>query len=104
MVLDGAARVAVMEKVRAMPRRRKPRKPTGRPCKVGDHAVPIPLVAALARGGTLDHAARAAGIGHSTLYRWIAQGHAGDAWFAALAMLLKDRPKGGWGMWDFLFR
>jgi hypothetical protein len=87
-----------------MPRRPKPRMPTGRPCKIGDHSVLIPLVAALARGGTLDRAARAAGIGHSTLYRWLSLGRAGDARFAALAELLKARSKGGWGLWELLFR
>jgi hypothetical protein len=91
-----------------MPRRRKPRKPTGRPCKVGDRAVLIALVAALARGWSLDNAARAAGIGHSTLYRWLSLGRAGDARFTALAALPSKRPRkrlrGRRRLWDLLFR
>jgi hypothetical protein len=84
--------------------RRKPRKPTGRPCKFGDRSVLVPLVAALARGSTLDDAARATGIGKSSLYRWISLSKAGHPRFAALAAILKERPRGGWDLWDLLLR
>ena len=37
------------------------------------------------RGGSLEEAALAAGIGTTTLYRWLALSRAGDARFARLA-------------------
>jgi DNA-binding phage protein len=42
-------------------------------------------MAALARGGSLEEAADAAGIGTTTLYRWLALSRAGDPRFARLA-------------------
>lgn len=42
-------------------------------------------MAALARGESLEKAADLAGIGTTTLYRWLALSRAGDARFARLA-------------------
>ena len=64
--------------------RRKPRNKGGRPCRYTPSVVTT-LMAALARGVSLEEAADAAGIGTTTLYRWMALSRAGDARFASLA-------------------
>ncbi len=43
------------------------------------------LITALCRGGSLEAAARVAGIGPSSLYRWLERGRRGDPRFAPLA-------------------
>jgi hypothetical protein len=64
--------------------RSKPRNKGGRPCRYSPRTVAV-IMAALARGGSLDEAAAAAAIGKATLYRWLALSRGGDARFAALA-------------------
>jgi hypothetical protein len=64
--------------------RRKPKNRGGRPCRYTPFVVTT-IVAALARGESLEKAADAAGIGVTTLYRWLALSRAGDARFARLA-------------------
>ena len=64
--------------------RRKPKSRGGRPCRYTP-AVVTTLMAALARGVSLEKAADLAGIGTTTLYRWLALSRAGDARFARLA-------------------
>jgi hypothetical protein len=64
--------------------RRKPRNRGGRPCRYTPFVI-TSVMATLARGGSLEKAADAAGIGTTTLYRWLALSRAGDARFAALA-------------------
>jgi hypothetical protein len=63
----------------------------GRPCKVNDINVMIPLVIALDRRWTIANAAKAAKIDRVTVWRWITAGQAGDPRFKALAAVL-DPP------------
>ena len=64
--------------------RRKPKNRGGRPCRYTPFVVAT-LMGALARGESIEEAAEAAGIGTTTLYRWLAASRAGDTRFAALA-------------------
>jgi hypothetical protein len=64
--------------------RRKPKNRGGRPCRYTPFVVTT-LMAALTRGESLEKAADAAGIGTTTLYRWLALSRAGDARYARLA-------------------
>jgi hypothetical protein len=48
------------------------------------------LVSALCRGETLDVAARSAGVGLSTVYRWMALANKGDLRFVALVEAVKQ--------------
>jgi hypothetical protein len=73
--------------------RRKPKNRGGRPCRYTPFVV-TSLMAALARGETLEKAADAAGIGTTTLYRWLALSRAGDARFAKLADAVDDVHRG----------
>jgi hypothetical protein len=54
----------------------------GRPSKLTTTAA-LRIVSAILDGKTKDRAARAAGVGASTLYRWEATGRAGREPFAA---------------------
>jgi hypothetical protein len=74
-------------------RRHTPGKP-GRPCKFST-AVLVALTAALLAGEPFEAAARAAGIGASTLYRWQAKARAGDARFGPLAALVREARRTG---------
>jgi hypothetical protein len=65
-----------------MPRKR-PRNPGGRPTKYTATRV-LRLVAAVAEGQPRSEAATLAGIGDSTLERWLAAGRAGHPDFAPL--------------------
>jgi hypothetical protein len=73
--------------------RRKPRKKRSRPCRYTPFVV-TSLMAALARGESLEEAADAAGIGATTLYRWLALSRAGDARFARLADAVEGARNG----------
>jgi hypothetical protein len=73
--------------------RRKPKNRGGRPCRYTPLVVTT-LMAALARGESLEKAADAAGIGATTLYRWLALSRAGDARSARLAEAV-DAVHGG---------
>jgi transposase len=53
------------------------RNPGGRPSKFTTLAA-LAVVAELCRGGSLEAAAKSAGIGVSTLYRWLERGRRGD--------------------------
>lgn len=64
--------------------RRKPKDRGGRPCRYTGTAVAT-IVAALTRGESLETAAGRAGLGATTLYRWIALSRAGDPRYAELA-------------------
>jgi hypothetical protein len=64
--------------------RSKPKNQGGRPCRYTPFVVSS-LMAALARGKSLEEAADAAGIGTTTLYRWLTLSRVGDARFATLA-------------------
>ena len=64
--------------------RRKPKNRGGRPCRYTPLVVTT-LMVALPRGESLEKAADLAGIGTTTLYRWLALSRAGDARFAKLA-------------------
>jgi hypothetical protein len=68
-----------------------------RPCKM---SVPLALrlAVALHAGLPVPEAARAAGLGRTTLYRWLAAGRRGDPRFRDLAdaVALLRRP-----LWDF---
>jgi hypothetical protein len=56
----------------------------GRPTKYGTGTA-LRVAAALHSGDSIGQAARAAGIGRTTLYRWLAQGRQSDPRFADLA-------------------
>src|SRR5262245_40092198 len=61
----------------------RPRNPGGRPCKMSTSPA-LAVVSALCQGQSLDEAARSAGVGPSTLYRWLAAGRRGDPRYSAL--------------------
>lgn len=75
-----------------MPRRR-PRRVGGRPSKFTAEAA-LAIVADVAGGRSRDEAARAAGVGPSTLYRWLQRGRAGDPRFASLARAIWGAENG----------
>ena len=66
-----------------MPRRKPPNR-GGRPCKFTTPAL-VAITGALIAGEPFEAAAKAAGIGQSTLYRWLAKARAGDPRFGPLA-------------------
>src|SRR5208337_3037925 len=76
------------------------RNPGGRPSKFTTPAA-LAVVAELCRGGSLEAAARSAGVGLSTVYRWLALGRRGDPRFSpmvgAVAVLgrRENRSDGG---------
>ena len=65
-----------------MPGREPPNR-GGRPSKFTTHTV-VAITSALMCGKSFEAAARAAGIGQSTLYRWLAKARAGDPRFGPL--------------------
>jgi transposase-like protein len=77
--------------------RRKPKNKGGRPSK-WTIPVAVELVTAMKRGTSFQRAARDAGIGKSTLYRWVAQAQAGDPRFAIMAPLIRPAPE-RWYRW-----
>ena len=60
----------------------------GRPSKF-TAANALAIVAEVTAGVPRDDAARAAGVGPSTVYRWLAKGRAGDPRFKAFADALR---------------
>ena len=56
----------------------------GRPSKLTT-SVALRLVTQLGRGDSYQEAAKVAGVGVATVYRWLALGRAGDSRFADLA-------------------
>jgi hypothetical protein len=63
--------------------RRKAHNRGGRPSKFTAAAV-VKIMSELLDGETLETAARASGVGPSTLYRWIANAKAGDPRFGSI--------------------
>ncbi len=59
------------------------RNPGGRPSKFTTPAA-LALITALCRGGSLEAAAKSAGVGLSTVYRWLALGRRGDPRFSPM--------------------
>jgi hypothetical protein len=49
----------------------------------------VPLAVSLARGGSVADAARAAGVGAVTAFRWLSLARDGDSRYAALADLAR---------------
>jgi hypothetical protein len=76
--------------------RRQARRRGGRPSRL-TVAVALDLVRHVGRGEPLEDAARRAGIGASTLWRWLAAGRAGDSRFSALVEAI-DRARRGSGL------
>jgi len=66
----------------------------GRPSKFTTPAA-LAVVAELARGGSLEAAAKSAGVGLSTLYRWLELGRRGDPRFAPLAEAVAQSSAAG---------
>ena len=64
----------------------------GRPSKF-TAANALAIVAEVTAGVPRDDAARAVGIGPSTVYRWLAKGRAGDPRFKAFADALRAADK-----------
>jgi hypothetical protein len=75
-----------------MPRRKLRNRP-GRPLGYTASTLAV-IVAALARGGDFGEAATAAGIGRSSLYRWLQLSRAGDARFHGLADAIEGVRRG----------
>ena len=69
--------------------RRKQRNPGGRPPKFNVSTV-LAIVAAVGQGKPRDEAAKGAGVGASTLYRWVQSGKAGDPAFVPLVDALRQ--------------
>jgi transposase-like protein len=83
--------------------RRGPVDRGGRPSKFTT-ATALAVVAGVARGLSRDEAARAAGVGPSTLYRWMARARSGDSRFAPLLdALAAARSKADFRALDRLF-
>ena len=59
------------------------RNPGGRPSKFTTAAA-LAVVAELCRGGSLEAAAKSAGVGLSTVYRWLPLGRRGDPRFSPM--------------------
>ncbi len=75
-----------------MSRRRAPDR-GGRPSKFTP-TTGLRLVAALGDGQSLHDAARAAGVGKATVYRWMDRGRRGDPGFEALAAAVEVARRG----------
>jgi hypothetical protein len=75
-------------------RARKPSNRDGRPSKFTPAAVAA-LIGALYAGESFEAAARAAGIGPSTLYRWMALARGGDPRFGPLAGVVNRGRRAG---------
>jgi hypothetical protein len=76
----------------AMPRSQA-RRQGGRPSRL-TVAVALALMRHVGQGEPLEDAARRAGIGPSTLWRWLAAGRAGDPRFVALVEALDQTRRG----------
>jgi hypothetical protein len=74
--------------------RRKPTNRGGRPSKFTTPAV-VAITGALIAGESFEAAAHAAGIGQSTLYRWLAKARAGDPRFGPLADVVRQARHAG---------
>jgi hypothetical protein len=74
--------------------RRKPKNRGGRPSKFTTPAI-VAIAAALGDGEPLDGAAKAAGIGISTLYRWLSRARSGDPRYGPLAGLVGQARRAG---------
>jgi hypothetical protein len=70
------------------------RNPGGRPSKFTTPAA-LAVVAELCRGGSLEAAAKSAGVGLSTVYRWLALGRRGDPRFSPLAAAVPAAASAG---------
>ena len=70
------------------------RNPGGRPSKFTTR-VALAVVVELCRGGSLEAAAKSAGIGVSTLYRWLERGRRGDPRFLPLAAAVPAATSAG---------
>jgi len=55
----------------------------------------LAVVAELARGGSLEAAAKSAGVGLSTVYRWLDHGRRGDPRFTPLAVAVPAATSAG---------
>ncbi len=71
----------------------KPKNKGGRPSKFTPATV-LAIVADIGEGKSRDEAARASGVGASTLYRWLQRGKAGDERFADLARAIRGARNG----------
>ena len=76
-----------------MPRKRTHNR-GGRPSKFTAETA-LAIVAEIAQGRPHDKAAKTAGVGASTVYRWLQKGRAGDPRFAPLARATRA-AKDGW--------
>lgn len=65
----------------------------GRPSKFTPQTA-LAIVADISEGRTRDNAAEAAGVGASTLYRWLQRGRAGDPRYADLARAIQGAQNG----------
>ena len=70
------------------------RNPGGRPSKFTTPAA-LAVVTALCQGESLEAAAKSAGIGVSTLYRWLERGRRGDPRFSPLAEAVAQSSDAG---------
>ena len=70
------------------------RNPGGRPSKFTTPAA-LAVVTALCQGESLEAAAKSAGIGVSTLYRWLERGRRGDPRFSPLAEAVAQSSAAG---------
>ncbi len=71
---------------------RKHRNPGGRPSKF-DVGTALAIVAGVRQGKPRDEAAKRAGVGASTLYRWVQSGKAGDPAFVPLVDALRQADR-----------
>ena len=71
----------------------KPRNKGGRPSKFTPQTA-LSIVADIAVGTPRDEAAKSAGVGASTFYRWLQRGRAGDPRFAPLARAVRGAKDG----------
>jgi transposase-like protein len=73
----------------------KQRNRGGRPCKLTMTAA-LRIVSMISQANSIAAAARSAGVGPSTVYRWVALGRKGDPRFEALAEAVQEVRGGGW--------
>jgi hypothetical protein len=80
--------------------RHKRRNRGGRPSRLTIETA-LKLGLALGRRNSVEYAATQAGVGRSSLYRWLERGRAGDARYAGLvAATTKKRPPATIDDWD----
>jgi len=70
------------------------RNPGGRPSKFTSTVV-LAVVTALCQGESLEAAAKSAGIGVSTLYRWLERGRRGDPRFSPMVRAVAQSSAAG---------